>query len=1562
MTAFAGARVGPWRESGPVSRAGRRCACGDGARRARALQRLSPFSLSTHTLTHAAPPRPPLLLPPSTTETSAHAALNLPLAIAVVLGVKWAADGATAAARARAMRGDAAAGRSPSGAWGGGGLYLPPGQAAAQQQAPPPGRPPLARSTGSVTASLAGWGVTAATPPLPAPPAAPLPPIPPLPLLPASQRSGADPSPAADAAWRAAVGEPAVIAAWEGISGGIVQEFIYDAWWGGLTPDTAFPASVRAALNSAFGELAAAARGIDVRRVALVDAVDLVADHLLLFRDARAAVAGSLPGGKAAWAALPPAARERALARELRASGNLHPALLPPGAAAAAGGAPCGHHAVLSRIGSGLAACLLTRPDFNHPALRPLIGELLASAVLKPIVMLFAPHSIARMALNALRGADARQREAAAAVAAATAAAAAGAGDAAAAEGTDSGHIGKPAGATTMPKTTTTSLLFPTAAASLHPTQGAWEFEARVRRSAGLEAARAAGKADRGAVVGAPLVTPVGVSSPAPAWARAQMGGQEGGGGGFHSPTTALARSASEQGLSSLHRGGGCGGDAAVPADSLPASTRGLTPLRRRGRAGTKSGRAGAAGGAAEGGGLATTDGRLSSSNPSSPERRGRARPPASSILRPEGGGSEGSEATSVGGGGGPPPTGPSLLPVGPSRLAAALGRAVSPPPPPPGRAASASPTRGLTPEAGSPARASGSGDDRGGGGGGASPPPPPLPRPPAAENGSPHPTLAVTFAALPPPLLAARQPPAATAARRAGGWQSYGRPGAGGGGGGGGEDPLGLASLRAAAAAAGGRVVEDEGEAGEEAGGGAPATAGTAIPPRQPASPLPPDAAKAAAAATTPTTPTAAAAAAAAALPPLPTGWADRAPLPASATGPAAAGYYGFLGTPTASVVAAHVDTSGTKDVALFLVRVADGRGEWAVARRHRHFEAMHRALKEVVPGYRLRPPTKRSLLGGVSHAPEAVEERRRGLDAFLWRVLADPSLAGRREVWDFLSAWGGAPVPDGGSGLARAVSTVGLTLRGASTPLRRAAGAVAAGAAGAAGAVGGAVGDLVDLVGGGGGDRDRGDEDGGRTPNAAARKGGAGGRGGGGGAAHRGPSPTPTPRRGRPPPGGRAASASATARGSPSSSDGDDSAHPAARRAIVLARLSPEGGGGGSSVGSAGGGGGGGGAGRGGHPHPRAASSPPSLPHAAPQARLDADGASPPPADPAFTAPAPDVAGAPDDGHLGHLGAAAPDNAHAQAAHAHAAPALDPAAVQVTTAAAAAGAGFPASPGRTPAWWEGAVEAATGHGGGGGHRGEDGWGALAAGDEWAGAAGGVAGPLYELVGSIFDLDRRGFFRRQVLGVARQLLSLVAGGAIDDWLLGRLAAAREPGSVAAGVRRLRGILWPGGVFITRAVAAAAAGLPPGAPLPPPPPGPPRALTEATFLDPAAAAPADAAEVAAELRARLLADPPAWARLIGRGAYASGVGDVLDMVASPTFALSLGYGAVRLVLAALFPRLKPLLADVERAAAGVGAGAGVLPPLPGPLPLPSANGAAPPLPPPPPAAPVTRDG
>ena len=42
---------------------------------------------------------------------------------------------------------------------------------------------------------------------------------------------------------------------------------MYDTWYSYLTPDREFPADIRRALNSVFGELAARARHVDLRAV-----------------------------------------------------------------------------------------------------------------------------------------------------------------------------------------------------------------------------------------------------------------------------------------------------------------------------------------------------------------------------------------------------------------------------------------------------------------------------------------------------------------------------------------------------------------------------------------------------------------------------------------------------------------------------------------------------------------------------------------------------------------------------------------------------------------------------------------------------------------------------------------------------------------------------------------------------------------------------------------------------------------------------------------------------------------------------------------------------------------------------------------------------------------------------------------------------------------------------------------------------------------------------------------------------------------------------------------------
>ena len=91
--------------------------------------------------------------------------------------------------------------------------------------------------------------------------------------------------------------------------------------------------------------------------------------------------------------------------------------------------------------------------------------------------------------------------------------------------------------------------------------------------------------------------------------------------------------------------------------------------------------------------------------------------------------------------------------------------------------------------------------------------------------------------------------------------------------------------------------------------------------------------------------------------------------------------------------MVAAELNSEGSKDVVLYKIRVADSAGEWTVSRRFRNFEALHRTLRET-PAYRLKLPAKR--IFNHSQSVEFVEERRQQLDAYLQQILVDEALSG--------------------------------------------------------------------------------------------------------------------------------------------------------------------------------------------------------------------------------------------------------------------------------------------------------------------------------------------------------------------------------------------------------------------------------------------------------------------------------------------------------------------------------------------------------------------------------------
>lgn len=52
-----------------------------------------------------------------------------------------------------------------------------------------------------------------------------------------------------------------------------------------------------------------------------------------------------------------------------------------------------------------------------------------------------------------------------------------------------------------------------------------------------------------------------------------------------------------------------------------------------------------------------------------------------------------------------------------------------------------------------------------------------------------------------------------------------------------------------------------------------------------------------------------------------------------------------------------------------------------------------------------------------------------------------------------------------------------------------------------------------------------------------------------------------------------------------------------------------------------------------------------------------------------------------------------------------------------------------------------------------------------------------------------------------QAFGVARQMLSLVAGSAIDEYLLSQLRLLRQPHTLARLIHALQTKLWPGGIW-----------------------------------------------------------------------------------------------------------------------------------------------------------------
>ncbi|GMP38143.1 hypothetical protein CsSME_00009504 [Camellia sinensis var. sinensis] len=175
--------------------------------------------------------------------------------------------------------------------------------------------------------------------------------------------------------WKRKIDSPVVEAAIEEFVNKILQDFVSDLWYSEITPDKEVPELIRAVIMDALGEVSGRVKEINLVDLVTRDIVDLVGDHIDLFRRNQAAIGVDVMG------TLSSEERDERLKHHLIDSKELHPALISP---------EC-EYKVLKQIIGGLLAVLLRPQEAQCPLVRCLARELVTCLVMLPIMDFASP-------------------------------------------------------------------------------------------------------------------------------------------------------------------------------------------------------------------------------------------------------------------------------------------------------------------------------------------------------------------------------------------------------------------------------------------------------------------------------------------------------------------------------------------------------------------------------------------------------------------------------------------------------------------------------------------------------------------------------------------------------------------------------------------------------------------------------------------------------------------------------------------------------------------------------------------------------------------------------------------------------------------------------------------------------------------------------------------------------------------------------------------------------------------------------------------------------------------
>ncbi|KAF2323362.1 hypothetical protein GH714_034840 [Hevea brasiliensis] len=178
--------------------------------------------------------------------------------------------------------------------------------------------------------------------------------------------------------WRRKVNSPVVEDAIDHFTRHLVSEWVTDLWYSRLTPDREGPEELVRIVNGVLGEFSTRMRNINLIDLLTRDLINVICVHLELFRASQAKIEKHLSG------LVSIEQRDKELRRVLAAENRLHPALFSAEA----------EHKVLQHLMDGLISFTFNAEDLKCSFFRYIVRELLACAVMRPVLNLASPRFI----------------------------------------------------------------------------------------------------------------------------------------------------------------------------------------------------------------------------------------------------------------------------------------------------------------------------------------------------------------------------------------------------------------------------------------------------------------------------------------------------------------------------------------------------------------------------------------------------------------------------------------------------------------------------------------------------------------------------------------------------------------------------------------------------------------------------------------------------------------------------------------------------------------------------------------------------------------------------------------------------------------------------------------------------------------------------------------------------------------------------------------------------------------------------------------------------------------